>query len=343
MCLNPALSPVPPLPEPAAYFPVRPRYDVAPALRPLSTDFGHGRADTLAFQIDRRFPTFRESKLQTRAERLDKYHSWRDYPETAEAAVNRLIIERLAEEHPEWFRAERGSETRLHCSLTGEILCFAADGRWLGSKGGPEYVSGLDALAMQVQEDLAVTLTTGERDWLAAVHVCSPSGWVPEEKVGLPFTEVHRPVPGMERIAGSAPSLVRATVERGPFVRFVWGIAGDDRWNHHPEPPPGVPAAEWRPPAFRRQAEPPFYFRVERQVLWGLPQAGACLFVIGPYHTDPREIRADPCRSALLCQALRSMGPEALAYKGIKEHVRDILNWLEQPPSTLHSPPSTRQ
>lgn len=321
------------LPEPARYFPVRPQYDVSPALRSLGTDFGNGPADGLAFQVDRRFPELRKSKEQARAERLGKYHLQQRYSLAAERAVNRLIVERLCAEHPDWFQCLRtAGRMALECRLTSETLRFTEAGEWLGaesSEGKPPYVSGLDALAMQVQEDLAVTLTDGGGDWLAALHVCSPSAWIPEEKIGLPFTTVHHPVPGMERIAPSAPSLVRATVERGPFVRFVWAIAGDGRWNHHPEPPPGVPAVEWRSPAFRSGAEPPFYFRVERQVLWGLPEAGACLFIIAPFHTDPREIRSDPVRNDLLCRALRSMSPETLAYKGLGGVREAILEWME--------------
>lgn len=326
--------PSPSLPPPASYFPVRSQYDVAPALRPLGTPFGNDRVDALLFQLDTRFPELRQNKLQARAERLGKYHLQGPYPREVERAVTRFLVRRLPEEHPDWFYAEAGEQgTRLQCRLTGERLDFTPEWDWLPAPLpgiDPPYATALDALACQVAEDLAVTVTDDRGgDWLGALHVCSPSAWVPEEKIGLPFTRVHEPVPGMERLAPYAPSLVRTTVERGPFVRFVWALAGDDRWNHHPEPPPGVSPEAWRLPAFRPEADPPFTFRVERQVLWGLPEVGACLFAIGPYHTDPHEIRADPHRRTLLAAALRSLSPASRAYKGLEGSLEPLLAWLE--------------
>lgn len=321
------------LPEPAQYFPVKAVYDVSPSLRPLGTDFGNGAADGRVFQIDRGFPRFRAGKRAARAERLSKYYREQDFPAPAARAVNRLIVSRLLKEHPHLFRMEgRG----LECRLTGERLAFTPDWDWdaAGSRtdAEPGYGSGLDALAAQVPEDLAVTLVGPDgRDWLAAVHVCSPSAWVPEEKVGLAFVEVHAPVPGMEHLGPAAPSLVRATVERGPFVRFVWTISGTDRLNCHPEPPPGRSPAEWHTARFRPGAEPPFYFRTERQVLWGLPEAGAALFVIRPEVYDPRPIRDDPARAALLAGAIRSMSAASLEYKGLAGWSEAILGWLEAP------------
>ncbi len=55
---------------------------------------------------------------------------------------------------------------------------------------------------MQVQEDVCLIRAEGGRDWLAAGHVCSPGHWSVERKVGLPFTAVHEPVPGIGRSTG---------------------------------------------------------------------------------------------------------------------------------------------
>lgn len=317
------------LPAPARYFPVKPVYDVAPALRPFGTDFGNGPADGRVFQIDGGFGRFREGKLAARRERLEKYYREQDFPAPAARAVVRLIVSRLLEEYPRLFSMEGST---LASRLTGERLAFTSEWDWDPDASHcvaePPYRSALDALASQVPEDLAVTLIGPEgRDWLAAVHICSPSAWVPEEKIGLAFTEVHAPVPGMEKLGPAAPSLVRATVERGPFVRFVWTLSGTDRLNCHPEPPPGVSEAEWQGARFRPDGEPPFYFRTERQVLWGLPEVGAALFVIRPEVYDPRSFLDGP-RAGLLAAAIRSMSPEALQYKGLAGCREQVLDWL---------------
>jgi hypothetical protein len=53
----------------------------------------------------------------------------------------------------------------------------------------------LELAALQVQEDLIV-LVRSEDGWrFGAGVVCFPSHWVPSEKLGLPMTDVHEPVP----------------------------------------------------------------------------------------------------------------------------------------------------
>ena len=77
--------------------------------------------------------------------------------------------------------------------------------------------------------DLAVMRAEGEkqdfRDWLASIHLCAPSHWAAEDKIGLPFTAIHAPIPHIEKVNAAAESLVRAMIHRGPYVRFVWGFA----------------------------------------------------------------------------------------------------------------------
>ncbi|HEU4751688.1 MAG TPA: heme-dependent oxidative N-demethylase subunit alpha family protein, partial [Armatimonadota bacterium] len=182
--------------------------------------------------------------------------------------------------------------------------------------------------ASQVPEDLAVVRTSPERgEWLAAVHVCAPSHWAPAEKLGRDFPGVHAPVPGFERVNAAAPALVEAMVRRGPFVRFGWGISGDDRLNHHPEPPEGISREAWHPQPFTGPGEP-FYVRVERQVLWGLPEVGASLFAIRLSFVPAGEIRADPRLREGLRSALRSMSPASRAYKGLAGCCEEIIGWL---------------
>src|SRR5579862_5556237 len=310
------------LPAPPWYFPAASgRYDVNPGLRPLRTDFGNGPADARLFQIDREFAAFRESKLRCRREALGKYYGTERYDPATASAVARLVITRLVEEHPDRFAAESagGGGVALQCRPTAETLRFGPEMALVGAdsaEAGPAYASALDALACQVQEDLAVSRVDQEGgDWLAAVHVCHPSRWRPVEKLGQSFVAVHEPVPGIERVSRASSALLSAMVTRGPFVRFVWGITGDARLNQHPEPPPGVSPDEWNGPAFRADQPEPFYFRVERQVLWGLREVGASLFAIRPYVTPASAL--DPAQRAAVRSGLLSMSPESRAYKSV--------------------------
>lgn len=321
------------LPAPARYFPLGSgRYEVAPGLRPLGTDFGNGAADGYLFQIDTAFDHYRANKLSCRAERLGKYVVRRDYDAPVAAAVARLMTERLAAEYPNLFKRAPDS---LDCRLPGERLVFGTDLRLVRVEAGaplsPPYADAFDALCCQIPEDIAIIRAApGRGDWIAALHLCSPSHWGAEAKIGGDFRATHAPVPGFERVNQAAPSLVAAMIERGPFVRFVWGVSGDARLNHHPEPPPGVDPAAWRGRAFRSDAEgPPCWVRVERQALWGLPEVGAALFAIRTYLLDGNAVRADPAERALLRAGLLSMSPESRAYKSVADDFDALLRWLD--------------
>jgi hypothetical protein len=108
---------------------------------------------------------------------------------------------------------------------------------------GNNYVSLFDALCCQVQEDIAVCQLNRNEDWLAAIHLCAPNHWAPQDKIGKPFNKVHAPVADMEKINASYRKMFDSLVHKGPFTRFAWGIATDTRLNHHPVAPPGADEA----------------------------------------------------------------------------------------------------
>ena len=191
----------------------------------------------------------------------------------------------------------------------------------------PPYIDSLDALACQIHEDLAlVSRRTDGSDWLAAVHLCCPNHWAAEEKVGRDFAQVHAPVAGMGPLNQRSADLVRAMIERGPYMRFAWGLGTDTRLNHHPEPPPGIPPADWQGRHFDPE-HPRLFVRVERQVLWGFPQQEAALFTIRTYFRDCA--RLTPQERTQLRLAISSMTPQTLAYKGLAAHRDPILEWLK--------------
>lgn len=319
------------LPAPAAYFPPdRGRYEVAPGLYKLGHDFGNGARDGRIVQIDREWLRYRAAKLQARAERLEKYVCDAAAPRARRAAAFQLL-RRLLEEYPSLFRLERLPESagRLHCALTGESLHIDGDLNLLGVAGGeaePAYVDTLDALACQIQEDLAITELDAEGDRLTYLHLCLPNHWAAQDKIGEDFLAVHAPVPHFERIAGRRRPLLESLVTRGPFVRFAWGLATDTRLNHHPRPPEGhADPGAWCGRAFDPGA-PRLYLRVERQTLSPLPSARAFLFTIRTYFEDVAAL--DASRRSALRAAILSMSEATLRYKGLAAHKDAILAWL---------------
>lgn len=294
-------------------------YRVAPGLSPLDASFGNGSADGQVFQLDSDFEQFRANGERARVRGVARYHATSGFSPAVEAAVVAFIARQLSEEHPEYFffKDEEGRAT-LRCMLTGETLCFGDDCR-LDPDSDGDYVSALDALAAQVQEDLAVVHVDTAGDRLVAVHAVAPSGWDPREKVGKDFTDIHAPVAEIEALSRRGSQLMKAVAQGGRFQRFVWGVTTDRELDHHPESPGAAPFDP---------ANPRLFVRIERQVMVGLGPVFAFLFCIHAYFADcatmPRELRMQ-LRSGLL-----SMSRESRRYKGIADSFDDIVVWLER-------------
>jgi len=178
----------------------------------------------------------------------------------------------------------------------------------------------LAAVSLALQEDLVLMGWPGDGpagqpgDPAAAAglvalagSVIAPSGWDPAERIGQPLAALHAPVGDGDRLRLASLALSRAMVDKGPYVRYVWSLAGDAspaRW-------PGDPA----PPAEPFADLSDLWFRAERQVTLPLPAAGASLFLIRVLVAPLLEVAADAARRARLVASLRSMSEAVIAYK----------------------------
>lgn len=256
-------------------------YDVKAGIASLGRDLGNGERDRLVFQRDQQFPAYYQAKLEatTRPER----HILRDrFDPQTEQAVSRWIAVQLKREHP---------ELDLACS------------------------SSLDNLALHVQEDLAVLMLDDDGlNRLAYLHVCMPSGWSPEEKIGRPFDAVHAPVPYIEPLSAKQGAIARLMVNatRGA-VRFAWTITTDAALNHHPLRDPADHAAGPTPLPDHPPGEP--LLRVERQVIWGFPEHQAALFTIRTYLYPFADL--GPASRVALASAVAGMSAASLRYKNM--------------------------
>lgn len=253
-------------------------YTTAPGLTAL-------RSDQKIFDVDEHYQEYIQNKNRCRAEDLSKYYCEHNFSDRTSRAVTDFIFSRLHSEHP-------------------GLLDFDRD----------TYPSLFDAVCSHLQEDVAVVQLEGERDWLAAIHLCSPNHWDPRTKIGRPFNEIHTPVPGIERTVKNYNVMLKMIVDKEPFTRFAWGIATDNRLNHHPEPPVGYDSTEWRG---RRVADQKteFFVRVERQNLIGLKEVNAFIFTIRTYFYKVTSLSKEE-RTALKT-AVKSMTAESLEYKGM--------------------------
>ena len=315
------------------YFPLeKGQYQVTPGLRAFGTDFGNGTADSLIFQFDNNFEQYRQSKLAARAENLEKYYCQEGLAPHKMSRINQFIIQQLCQESPDLFSCHSQDDQRhLHCSLTDEILVFDSHFNLaLTTAEGTGYTDGLDALAMQIQDDMALVERTQDGlDRIIALHLCFPNHWAAQDKIGKSFLASHAPVPGMEKVNQRVEQLLNSLLNKGPYVRFAWGLATDTKLNHHPLAPEGIDTKLWQGRRFDPD-KPELYLRVERQVIYGFPELDAFLFTIRTYFYDVAELKQSPEKRLALQSALQSMSDATLDYKGLTENKPLILDWLQK-------------
>ena len=189
--------------------------------------------------------------------------------------------------------------------------------------GGPNPIGDyrpLEVAALQVQEDLIV-LIRSESTWrFGAGVVCFPSHWVPGEKLGLPVTDVHEPVPHYnDELAQRVDRFLDHLAPGKNAWRRNWVI--------HASPQLHVP----RQPALDGPVQPrDLWLRSERQVLWALPATGGVLFTIRTQQFRLRALVARPDVASSMATSLRSSPDSLRAYRRQDAfRLNDVIDLLE--------------
>lgn len=185
---------------------------------------------------------------------------------------------------------------------TYDIIC-----KFISLQAGIAF-ENFENMAMNLQEDIAIHKVTEEKDWLAACHICFPSGWRPEDKIGKSFDEIHEPIPGMN--LKNSKAVVRSMVYSGPFVRFVWGLCYERKLSTHPD----LSGSKFDPD------DPKIWVKIERQVTYGFPDIKSTLFVIRQEILEREEIDYKSLYKTCL-----GMSAEQRKYKNIPDGCMD---WL---------------
>jgi hypothetical protein len=95
-----------------------------------------------------------------------------------------------------------------------EILNFEYPNKFFNFKN-------LDEMGFEIQEDIAIFHRSNK---LIALHVSFPSMWIPKEKIGMTFSAIHQPVPGMKKFLENEQKYVDMMVDaEKPIIRYVWG------------------------------------------------------------------------------------------------------------------------
>ncbi len=179
-------------------------------------------------------------------------------------------------------------------------------------------------LSLAFAEDFAVIDGAGQIPWLA---VALPSHWAPAAKVGRHFTEVHAPVADNRQLLAAADALARLVCAPARWERFVWSISAHALLNALPDS--SLTAWDDAPGDDTEHVVRQAWFRSERQTFIPVPDAEQAVFTIR-VDTEPLARAIDSAHKArLVHDAVASMSPQVLRYRGL-ERVRDaLLGWLD--------------
>lgn len=174
---------------------------------------------------------------------------------------------------------------------------------------GKEY-TGFKELVLDFEEDIAIL----KKGILVAIGFCFPSGFIPSQKVGMNFFDMHLPVADGERLR-SASEKVTALIskEDSMFRRYVWTVTALPGLSQHPSLVRPIPANI-----------DDLYFRTETQTTVGLGDE-VCLFFVKVEMQPMQLIWADKGKRETILASINSMTENTLAYKNLFE-IKKLLN-----------------
>ena len=270
-------------------------YTTTPSLIPLGTDFGNGVLDAIPLQLDKGTAALIANKHQIQTYRPLILMS--DISESVAAAAIQLLSD----------------ERDIAQTAVGDVYPGIPQLQDVWRETTSPLESRFSALSLAIGEDIAIVeIDSDGNDRNALMSIAAPSRWAPEEKIGRSFVATHTPVPNMEKTLAVAAKLQQMLLERGPFVRFTWGISTTPALDTHPS-----------------VTEPPYaggdaWLRTERQVIRRIPEHQAFLFTIRVMVEPLSDIRKSITDASALAAALRSMDEKSRIYKSVDGHV-DVL------------------
>ena len=274
-------------------------YTTTPSLIPLGTDFGNGVLDAIPLQLDKGTAALIANKHQIQTYRPLILMS--DISESVAAAA----IQQLSDERD------------IAQTAVGDVYPGMPQLHDVWRETTSALESRFTALSLAIGEDIAIVeIDSDGNDRNALMSIAAPSRWAPEEKIGRSFVATHTPVPNMEKTLAVAAKLQQMLLERGPFVRFTWGISTTPALDTHPS-----------------VTEPPYaggdaWLRTERQVIRRIPEHQAFLFTIRVMVEPLSDIRKSITDASALAAALRSMDEKSRIYKSVDGHVDALSAYL---------------
>ncbi len=244
------------------------------------------------------------------------------------------LLALAAQEHPHAWQwdGQRAVALLLNTAVDrhGHVEPLGAGAFGLGDEV-PRCLLGLPAhwrlvglLSLAFAQDFA--LLNGQDACIPWLAVTLPSHWAPETKLGQHFATVHAPVADNALLIKAAESLTRLVCGPERWERFVWNVTDQPQLHAHPA---RAERERWQDCEVAHA-----YWRTEHQTFVPLPHLNQAIFTID-VQVQPlsRMLAQAPARAMVLHDALASMGPEVLAYRGLQPVRQALLQWLREWPN----------
>lgn len=187
--------------------------------------------------------------------------------------------------------------------------------------------SPLDLCGRFVQEDLCLMAPGPDGYTLEAASLCFPARWRLMDKMGLPMSGIHKPVPDYsEKLSRPVDSFFnRIDVDR-PVWRVNWSLTTDPTMFQPVRQKHSVSELS----ITSKNAGDMVYMRCERQTLRRLPDTGWILFTIKTYLDKVSKLHKYPKEAQNLSSLLRSAPTTLLSYKNINHFLEPLLVYLDE-------------
>ena len=302
-----------PLPQPRRYFPV--------SKNPFAFSAGLNalQANEKIIQMDKQYPVYIKNKIQNREKSFDQYVQKSELSASLEKVVIQYLVKQLSHDWPEYFEVDYQNDViQLTNKLSRKNILFSAENMQLSSNHNEKYRDGLDALLMQMQEDMSIVELHEGSDNIRYLHLCSPNFWSAKDKIGTSFVGAHTKVPDMEKMKQNHLAINQMLASSGPFERFTWGLTTNNNLNQHP-----LNKTESRD--FNQASD--IYMRVERQATIPLPNNNAYIFFIRTYFLNTNDLNSEEITR--LIYSLNTMSPDIASYKGMNTQRETIISRLK--------------
>ena len=238
------------------------------------------------------------------------------------------LCEHAAAEHPQAWQWDgrrahavslgtaTDTEGRVEQTAPGVFGIGDEVARCLDGLPAPWRLPGLLSLAFA--EDFAIV--DGRDGTIPWLSVALPSHWAPETKVGRHFATVHAPVADNAMLLKASASLTRLVCGPERWERFVWNVTDQPRLHAHPA---RTARERWQQTPVQQA-----WWRTERQTFIPLPALTQAVFTIHVQVQPLADALDSPVRARALHDAVASMSPAVLAYRGLQGVREPLLHWL---------------